>query len=508
MKQPNRVTILFLTLASIAWPATASSSDDTRASYERSVVGLSVTVQTWDEDRPWVKKKPETRRAFGVVIGANRILTTSDNLDQATFVGVETFGRARPVQFRVEHIDRTINLALLSIDDVAISNSLEPVAVAERTPTSGTLRTVRWRGQQLESAASRVIRFEVERTAGSHVYHAFLRMRTDMANGGWAEPVFDGNALVAITVFQSEDESRAIPCEILNLFLERHTASGTAPGFATLGVHSQINRDSAVSRFLGQEDEPRGVLVRQVPWGSSACGVIKPRDILLELGGDPIDAEGYYRHPLLGRLGFNHVLAERFQPGDAVSARVLRDGQERELMLTARTYPAALALIPFYRSGPAPYIVAGGLIIRELDVPYLRTWGKEWSKNAPDSLLSRYFYAAEGQTAVRRRTVLISSVLPAAYNLGYQNLRDVVIERVNGRAIGRIEDVANALETPDNGFHVFDLSLESPRGQIVLDAATFETATAEITKEYAVPAARRSRQESLPEGGGECPGDY
>jgi hypothetical protein len=164
--------------------------------------------------------------------------------------------------------------------------------------------------------------------------------------------------------------------------------------------------------------------------------------------------------------------------------------------------------VPIDRHGAPPYIIAGGLVVRELDGEYLRTWGKEWAKDAPDRLLSRFMYQSEGQTRERRRAVLLTSVLPWAYNVGYHELRDVVIDRINGRLIGRIEDVAEALRAPQLGFHVIDRAPESPRGRIVLDAATLETATAEIIKAYDVPSASRSREESLPESGGDCPNQY
>ena len=45
-----------------------------------------------------------------------------------------------------------------------------------------------------------------------------------------------------------------------------------------------------------------GVLIRQVPWGSSACGVLEPRDILISVDGRSIDAEGFYTDPRLGQL--------------------------------------------------------------------------------------------------------------------------------------------------------------------------------------------------------------
>jgi hypothetical protein len=502
----RRKQALALALVLAAAPA-AGRAQEARPPYERSVVGLNVTYQLWDDDRPWAKKKPENRRAYGIVVAEGKLLTSAEMLSHATFVQVESLGRARQGQPKIHRLDTTVNLALLSLDDVQVSE-LQPAPVAGRTPTSGTLRTVRWRGQQLEAAASRVIRIEVERSATSLTQHAFLRLRTDMAGGGWSEPIFHGNELVGLAVSQSADESRAIPAEILSAFLQRSAAANEPHGFTTLGANWQSNRDKAVARYLGKDGEPRGILIRQIPWGSSGCGVLEPRDILLEIDGEPLDAEGYYTHPWLGRLGFNHIFAERLPPGKPVRIRVHRDGREQEVTLTARPYPDALNIIPLHQDAPPPYLIAGGLVIRELDVPYLRTWGKEWSKDAPDRLLSRYYFRGEAQTPGRRRVVLINSVLPAPFNIGYHGLRDAVIDRVNGRPIGRIEDVEAALETPVRGAHVIDLARESLIGQIVLDAGTMEQATAAILGDYGIPSARRDRAAPLPLHEGECPDDY
>ncbi len=334
------------------------------------------------------------------------------------------------------------------------------------------LRTVRWSGQQLESASSRVIGFKVERSWGGRLDHAFLHMRTDMGSGGWGEPVFANGSLVGLTVSQKDQRSRAIPVELLRAFFDRAREPGPLVGFPSLGLSWQVNEDRALAEFLGQQGEPRGVLVRQVPWGASACGVLEPRDILLELAGNPIDSEGYYNHPQLGRLKFSHLLVESYRPGDTVEALVLRAGKELTLSIPLRTYPAALDLIPARREGPPPYVVAGGLVIRELDLPYLGTWGADWDDNAPVGLTTRYNLNRNGQTRERRRYVLITATLPAEYNVGYQDLRDVVIEEVNGRPVSSIRDVVEGLAAPQGGFQLIRLAPDSGRDVVVLDAAT------------------------------------
>lgn len=508
MSRTRRIVALALAALALAPAAAALELDELRSHYEGAVVGLNVTYQAWDEDRPWVKREPSFRSAGAVVVDDGVILTTANMLDGATLVQLEIFGEPTSVEPRPILIDRSINLALLAVDDETVRDRLRPVAIADETPASGVLRTVRWRRGQLESAASRIVRFEVERTWTGRVEHAFLHMRTDLSGGGWAEPVFLDDRLVGITVSQSELRSRALPAEVLRAFAERASSPDAYPGFATLGVMWQVNRDPALTAFLGQTGVPRGIIIRQVPWGSSGCGVLRPRDILLEIDGYPIDAEGYFQHERFGRLQFGHLLAMRHLPGDVIPITVLRDGRELHLEMTARAYPAELDLVPSAREGGPPFTVVGGLIMRELDVPYLTTWGNDWGRNAPLPLLSRYYFRQEAQTPERRRVVLITAVLPSPFNFGYQQLRDQVVDSINGRPIGRIEDVEAALEHPEGRFHVIRLTPDAARREIVLDALTLDTATAEMLEQYSVPARAQGRAHALPEGGGECPGDF
>ncbi len=54
-------------LAPALWLLPAAA--DARSGFERQVVSLSVSVQSWDEDRPWTKRNPSSHVASAVVIG-------------------------------------------------------------------------------------------------------------------------------------------------------------------------------------------------------------------------------------------------------------------------------------------------------------------------------------------------------------------------------------------------------------------------------------------------------
>jgi hypothetical protein len=333
-------------------------------------------------------------------------------------------------------------------------------------------------------------------------------VQTDMQGGGWSEPVFHGQRLAGVTSSQDRDErAKVIPIEIVRTFLERATAGGDYRAFPVFGANWQINKDRALSAFLGQRAEPSGIVIREVPWGTSACSGIAPRDILLTLDAAEIDAEGFYTHPRFGQILFPQLLAEKFAAGDRITATVLRGGRRLETTLTLRDYPVSVHLIPERRPyGAPPYVIAGGLVFRELDADYLRSWGAEWQVNAPADLRVRYLLEQDSQRPDRRRIVVLASVLPAPYNIGYQDLSDLVVREINGVPIDSIGKIVEALAKPIGGFHVVRFESNPSRLELTLDAATFDTATAEILETYDVPAARRLPDSPPPEGGPPCVG--
>jgi hypothetical protein len=483
-------------------PATAANVREICGS---SVVGLRITHQAWDEHRPWAKGDPATRSAFGVLLDERHVLTTAQMIAGATLVRLEAFGRPTSVGVRVAHVDVDLDLALLALETPL--PRLRPAPLASATPASGLLSTVRWSNGQLEVAATRIKHFEVAAAHTDRLEYLQMLVETDLAGGGWSEPVFSGERLVGLTMSQNERRGRVVPVEILARFIAQ-TRTGAAPrGFPVLGISWQTNDDPAATAYLGLTGEPRGVLVRDVPWGSSGCGALKPRDILLSLDGHPIDSSGYYSDPRFGQLRFTGVVMNGHSVGDVLPAEVLRDGQQRRVELKLRAAPNALDLIPYERGAePPPYFVGGGLVFRELDGNYLRAWGDEWISKGPLILVALYNRESAAQTPERRRVIILSSVLPAEYNVGYQDLRDLPVERINGRPIDSLAEVAEAFARPEGRFHTIILAPNLVRHEIVLDAGSFEAATEQILQRYEVPERLRLALTPPPDPGPPCAG--
>jgi hypothetical protein len=103
--------------------------------------------------------------------------------------------------------------------------------------------------------------------------------------------------------------------------------------------------------------------------------------------------------------------------------------------------------------------------------------------------------------------VVLTRVLPAAYNLGYHPLENLLVSEINGRSIDSIDAAAAAFEHPVAGFHRVVFVPNEQRTEVVLDAASFASASAEILEAYGIPAPLRRDGSPPPELGPPCAGE-
>ena len=92
----------------------------------------------------------------------------------------------------------------------------------------------------------------------------------------------------------------------------------------------------------------------------------------------------------------------------------------------------------------------------------------------------------EAGEAEPSRIVLLSSVLPDTANLGYQELRDLIVERVNGRPVPNLAALRQAFGSASSGFHVIELLSGQGASRIVVDAAEAEASGERLHRAYGV----------------------
>jgi S1-C subfamily serine protease len=438
-----------------------------KASPENSIVRVNATLQSYNFLRPWEKGAPTPRRGLGAVLPGNRVLVTAEMCVNSTFVELEHPSNGSRVPARIAGIDYEANLAVLAPADTnsRVFEGLQPLELDDSV-VGGDILNV-WQIEDNGDAVSTdvdVLRVNVGRYFISDSIFLLYQVKGSLQArvNSFTLPVVKNGKLVGMLLSYSAQEQTAgvLPAPIIAAFL-KDLDDGKYEGFPNLGVSFSQTLDETLREFSGIADQEGGIFVREVARDSSAAKAgVEEGDVILSIAGHPIDARGNYNHPVYGKLSFSHLVRGGALVGDEIDLKIFRKGEPLTLTVDLARKKAEDFLIDPYMFDRGPkYLIFGGLIFQELTLPYLESWGDDWSTQAPFKLV----YAASNpepfEKQGRKKLVFLSNVLKTPSTLGYESVNSVVVTQVNGRPIKEIKDLAAALDTvPANGIHTVEFN--------------------------------------------------
>jgi hypothetical protein len=452
----------------------------------RGIVSLRVTGQDWNARAPWEKLPPWTRTVTGLVVPGRHILAASSAFGNNLLVEAQKLGGEARTIARVSLVDQEGPLALVEVDDPAFWQDLEPLALAKDAPVEGTLTIHKWqRAGLLDSYPGTVRQVRAGRNGLSQTTLLTLDVATATEGLGEGEVVVADGKVAGLVTGRGGDTFSAIASPVLAQFLDG-AAKGDWPGFARAGLAWQELTNPALREALSLSSGESGVRLTRVAPNGSAGGLLFPGDVLLELGGAKIDAQGRYEHPRYGKTLMALLFTDGRRPGETLVARVLRDGRRLDVPLLLRRMLPEQEKVPPYEFGRGPgYVVVGGLVFQELTRSYLGAWG-DWARRAPPRLLVALDREGAVADPAAPRIVLLSSVLPDAANLGFQDLRDLIVAKVNGRKVGSLDDVREAVRRPQGAFHVVELLPGQGAAHVVIAVDEARAAAARLHAAYGI----------------------
>jgi len=447
----------------------------------RSVVTIEFTHKVYDYYQPW-SKRPRTAAKNALVIGPRELLTTAEELNDLTLVRVQKDGRGKWWNAELSWIDYHANLAIITCADDTFWRGLEQAEFTNGKPVKENLQLVRWKNGNLEARKAEFTQYLVEDGRLTYINYLQMELSTDMSGVGGAEPVVAGGKVVGIANFQAGNICRVLPAVFVRTILEARKG-GKYRGLGYFPFVWQPAENPAVHKFLKMDGEPRGAVVIDVPPGGPAEN-LKMRDIILQVDGFDIDIQGYYQDPDYGQLILENLATRGHFAGDTVRLKVWRDGKMQDIHYKLPRADYSQKLLPDYTFDRDPeYLIAGGLVFQPLTLSYLRSWGADWKRQAPFRLS---YYNSENPTPERPALLVLSVVLPDQYNIGYQDVRFLVVDQVNGKKVSRLKDLAEALKKPVNGFHVIDFMRSDSLHRVVLDAAELDNATQRVLEQFRI----------------------
>ena len=462
---------------------------------EVSLVRVNVTGQPFDYFRPWQKKAPFTKRALGAVLPHDRVLVTADLVANQNYVELERAESGEKTAANVVVVDFEANLALLEPTDKKFLNGLQPLELALDTVVGDRLAA--W---QLEPSGTLVVTEGLVTTVGVTQYPAevgeFLTYRLSIPmqyrDNSYTVPLVKGQKLAALLLrFEPRTQVLdAIPAPIIAHFLK--DASGSKyQGFPSLGISYFPTRDPQLREYAGETGKPGGVYITSVEPGLPAAKAgVQVGDIITAVGEHDVDENGNYVDALYGKILFGNLLGAKAYVGDSLALHVQRAGKPLTLNVKLEHRAAQDYVVPPYNlDDPPSYLVLGGLIFQELSRQYLKEWGANWQKDAPQDFVYLDRFQSELFPEGNQRVVILSQVLPANSTIGYDDFSYLVVKKVNGKEVKSLGDLAAAVKTPVNGFHVIE-TVDDPK-QLEIDASQAAADAEALQKNYGLPALQR-----------------
>jgi hypothetical protein len=365
---------------------------------------------------------------------------------------------------------------------------LRPVVLADRIPQGGAWQIARWRDGNLETRRTEFSQFVAGEGGISFAPHLHLEISTEIDGVGASEPLVAGGLVFGLVTSQSGNVCRVLPAPFVRRILESR-AQDEYGGLGFFDFTWQPSENPDVHDYLGLEGEPRGVVVIHVPRSEDRERVLERLDLLLEVGGFPVDVQGYYRDPDYGHLSIENLATRSHWAGRTIPIKVLRDGREIEVDYRLPRVEFEAELIPRAVVDRDPeYLIVGGLVFQPLTEDFLRSWGGDWQRRAPFRLT---YFKQEPKTPERPSVVILSSVFPDAYTLSYQDYRFLAVDQVNDRKVSTLRDIEQALRNPRDGFHVVEFIRGDSLQRLVVSAREQESATQRILERYGISEAQR-----------------
>ena len=392
-------------------------------------------------------------------------------------------------------VDYEANLALIEPADKNFLKGLQPLELALDTVVGDRLAA--W---QLESTGTLVVTEGIVTTVGDHALPGRCRRLLHLPaqppmhgyrDNSYTVPLVKNNKLAALLPRYDPRTQvlNAIPAPIIAHFL-KDAAGAKYQGFPSLGISFFPTRDPQLRTYAGETGKTGGVYITSVEPGLPAAKAgLKADDIVTAVEDHDIDQNGNYVDPLYGKLGFGNLLTAKAYVGDSVALHVLREGKPLTLNVKLEHRAEEDYVIPPYNiDDPPSYYVLGGLIFQE-PRQYLKEWGSDWEKNAPQDFVYLDKFQSELFPEGNQKVVILSQVLPANSTIGYDDFSYLVVKKVNGKEIKSLADLAEAVKNPINGFHVIE-TVDDPK-QLELDATQVAAEAGELQKNYGLPAMQR-----------------
>ncbi|PSS07806.1 Protease Do-like [Actinidia chinensis var. chinensis] len=439
---------------------------------------------------PWQRKRQYSSSSSGFVIGGRRVLTNAHSVEHYTQVKLKKRGSDTKYVATVLAIGTECDIALLTVENDEFWEGVSPLQFGDLPALQDAVTVVGYPigGDTISVTSGVVSRIEI--LSYVHGSTELLGLQIDAAinSGNSGGPAFNDKGNCVGIAFQSlkhedaENIGYVIPTPVIMHFIQDYEKNGAYTGFPILGVEWQKMENPDMRVAMGMKPDQKGVRIRRIDPTAPESQVLKPSDIILSFDGVDIANDGTvpFRHG--ERIGFSYLVSQKYT-GDVAAIKVLRNSATLKFNIKLKSHRR---LIPAHNKGrPPSYYIIAGLVFTTVSVPYLRSeYGKEYEYEAPVKLLDKLLH--EMPKSQDEQLVVISQVLVADINIGYEEIVNTQVLAFNGNPVTNLKSLASMVESCRDEFLKFDLEYQQI---VILRTKVAKEATLDILTTHCIPSA-------------------
>jgi S1-C subfamily serine protease len=449
-----------------------------------NIVKIFTTSNSYNYYTPWQMVGPRNYEGSGCIIKGRLILTNAHVVSDHTFITVKRSGQTKKYVARVKYVAHECDLAVLSVDDQKFFPSEPPLEIGELPRVTDEVAVYGYPNGTDQLTITKGIVSRVSHEVYSHSSVSLLACQIDapINEGNSGGPVMGGEKIVGIAMMMGfgENEGYMVSVPVIEHFL-KDISDGAYNGVPDLAINTQMMENPSLRRFYGIKDEQSGVLVRNVFTDSPGRGLLEPGDVILAMDGTEVASDGTVTFRGDERTSYVYAVQNK-QIGESVLVRVLRGGKIEEVPVKLTISSGAYRLVSMERFDEEPvYFIYGGFVFSPLTVNLLKEWGNEWWRDAPLNFLYQFMQGEPTET--QREVVVIVDVLSDEINMGYEQAYWEAVVFANGKRIGKLRDLIDALESNRGPYQVIETQSKS---QIIIDRKEAEKSAKRILKQYKI----------------------
>ena len=445
-----------------------------RSLIKDSVVKIFTVSSSPDFRQPWTSRIGNSIGS-GCIIKGDRILTNAHVVSNATFIEVLKNGDTKKYQAHVLSICHDCDLALLEVDDKHFFKGTKPLEIDGLPKLEEEVAVYGYPegGETLSITQGVISRIEHQIYVHSLQRHLAIQIDAAVNPGNSGGPVVAHGKLVGIVMQMRKSAQNIgyiIPTTEIKHYLQ-DIQDGHVDGYPTLGIVAQKMENPTIEQMYKLPQKGVGLLVDYVIPSSPSDGKLKENDVILDIDGYKVYANGKIEFRKGELTSFVYAL-DRHQVGEDAVLTILRDGKINKIKVHLDTTREALELIKRYRYHPfATYFIYGGYVF----VPA----SKEYRIPAK--------YYEQHPTKKRDELVFLYRVLPSELTRGYERVNSIIIDKVNGKHFKNFKEFVKLVDSQKRRFVVFE---DEYNYKIVLDKEQVKKRQSQILGRYNIKSDR------------------